>query len=354
MCPRADRRHRARRLCRRRVPRGDTVLRILVEPGSAPSPASLRVSLQGASAAPRTVAPVTLPGTIVIDHLPSTLAQLCVEVDGLDDAGNIVSGGAATVQLHARGTTDATVTLASPGAACALLPGDLGGPVDMAGVPPGDLAAADLSIAICPAGAIFCDDFESNEFSKWTSSSVKKDAGTVAVQSTLKAHGTYALRALGNGAPSPGDVYSEAEKDFTPTAPPFALRANVYFPVALAHFDEIIALYENGTGSTNAFTIGGDTEGFWVVAENESVAGDFESDMVPADGGKWHCVELIIDAGGMVTFYVDNHRLVGPWQRTSNVTYSTLLVGVTRSVDADLTAYIDDVAIGPSRLYCPQ
>jgi hypothetical protein len=76
--------------------------------------------------------------------------------------------------------------------------------------------------------------------------------------------------------------------------------------------------------------------------------------MVPTDGGKWHCVELVIDAAGMVDFYVDNHHLVGPWQRTSAVSYSTLFVGVTRSVDADLTAYIDDVAIGPSRLYCPQ
>ena len=40
--------------------------------------------------------------------------------------------------------------------------------------------------------------------------------------------------------------------------------------------------------------------------------------------------------------------------RTSAVSYSTLLVGITRSVDTDLIAYVDDVAIGPTRLYCPQ
>jgi hypothetical protein len=89
------------------------------------------------------------------------------------------------------------------------------------------------------------------------------------------------------------------------------------------------------------------------VAENESMAGDFVSDMVPTGAGQWHCIELVIDAAGMVTLFVDNHQLVGPWPRTSQVTYSTLLVGVTRSVDTDYVAYIDDVAVGPSRLYCP-
>ncbi|HEY2745538.1 MAG TPA: hypothetical protein VGL86_12970, partial [Polyangia bacterium] len=332
------------------------ILRILVEPGAAPMPSSLRVSLEGVSAAPRTIAPVTLPGTIVVHHLPSNLGALCVEIDGLDDGGNVIAGSAATVHLIAHGTAEVTLTLDESGAACAPLPGDLGGPVDLAGAS-GDLGgggATDMSIAICPAGAIFCDDFESGTLGKWDGASAKKDAGSLTVQSSIKAHGMFALRAIGNGSASPGDVYAEVEKDFTPTAPPFALRANVYFPATLAHFDEILALYENPSGSTNAFTIGGDSSGFWVVAENESMAGDFESDMVPTDGGKWHCVELVIDAAGMVDFYVDNHHLVGPWQRTSAVSYSTLFVGVTRSVDADLTAYIDDVAIGPSRLYCPQ
>jgi hypothetical protein len=333
----------------------DTILRVLVEAGSAPAPASLRVTLEGVSAGPRTIAPVTLPGTLVVHHLPGGLLELCVQIDALDDAGNIIGGGAATVRLVAHGTADATVALDNPSAACAPLPGDLGGAiVDLAGNnSPGDLAGADLSAALCPAGAIFCDGFESGDVSKWSSANLRKDAGAVGVQSSIKLHGMFALRAVGNGAPAPNDVYAEVEKDFTPTAPPLALRANVYLPQPLANFDQIISLYETDS-STNAFAIGGDSNGSWEVSENESVAGDFVSDMVPTSSGNWHCVELVIDAGGMVTFYVDNHKLAGPWQRTSNVTYSQLLVGVTRTVDNNLNAYIDDVAIGPSRLYCPQ
>jgi hypothetical protein len=332
----------------------DTVLRILVEPGDGPAPSSVRVTLTGVDAAPRAIAPVTLPGTVVVHHLPSSLDTLCVQVDGLDDAGVVVTGGAATVRLVAHGTTQATVSLHDPPAACAPPPDDLGGTtsLDLAGAPT-DLGAADLAIAICPANAIFCDDFESGTLAKWTSASVKQDAGSLAVQSALKAHGSYALKALANGA-SGADVYAEAERGFPPTAPPFALRANVYFPTPLGHFNQLIALYENPSGSTNSFAIGGDTNSsIWEVSENQSLAGDRLSDMVPTGAGQWHCVELVIDSAGMVDFYVDGHHLIGPWARASAVTYSTLLVGVTRGVDPDYTAYIDDVAIGPTRLYCP-
>lgn len=329
----------------------DTILRVTVEAGVEPPPASLVVTLvgPGLTVPPRTIAPATFPGTIVVHGLPDDLTDLCVQTEGLDASGNFVVGGSANVELVRHRTTLADVQMSNAFSPCVGSgPNDLGDDSAL----PADAGAPDMVTAICPANAIFCDDFETGTLARWNGSSAKQDAGSVTVQSTTKAHGTYALQAVGSGA-SGMDVYAEAEKDFPPTSPPFALRANVYFPVALDHFNEIIALYENPSGSTNAFTIGGDTNGFWVVAENESTAGDFESDMVPTDAGKWHCVELVIDAGGMVDFYVDNHHLVGPWQRTSNVSYSTLFVGVTRSVVPNLNTYIDDVAIGPSRLYCP-
>ena len=338
---------------------GDTVLRIdIPDPGTSPPPTSLRVTLVGVNAAPRTIAPVTFPGTVVVHNVPASVSQLCVQVDGLDDAGNELVGGASNVVLSTHHTVHATVSLSASATTCAdLVPDDLstGEPVDMAGAGGDDLAgAADLARALCPAGSIFCDDFETGNLSKWSGASVKLDAGTIGVQSTTRAHGMYALRALGNGSTGGGDVYADAEKNFTPTAPPLAIRANVFFPATLAHFDHVIALYENSTGSTNAFAIGGDNSGNWVIAENESLVPDHGSDMVPTGAGQWHCVELVIDAAGMVTFFVDNHPLIGPFARaTTGITYSNLLVGVVRSVDADYVAYIDDVAVGPSRLYCP-
>jgi hypothetical protein len=329
---------------------GDTILRIdIPDPGASPAPTSLRVTLVGVNAAPRTIAPVTFPGTVVVHNVPASVSQLCVQVDGLDEAGNELVGGSANVVLSTHHTVHATVSLSASGTNCSnVVPDDLatgGAPDDLASPP--DLGG----IPTCPTGAIFCDDFESGNSAKWTGQDVRQDAGTVAVQSTTKAHGSYALRALANGAPG-AEEYAELFKDFTPTAPPFALRANVFYPQTLQHYDHLITIYENAS-STNNFSIGGDNNATWVVTENEANAPDEHSDMVPTGSGQWHCVELVIDAAGMVTLYVDNHRLIGPWQRVSNVTYSHLLVGVTRSVDADYVAYIDDVAVGPSRLYCP-
>jgi hypothetical protein len=332
--------------------RDDTILRITVEAGVEPPPASLVVSLvaPGLTVPPRTIAPAAFPGTIVIHGLPADLTDLCVETEGFDAGGNFLVGGSANVELVRHRTTLADVQMSNAFARCAGRgASDLGGE-DL--LPATDGGATDMATPICPVNAIFCDDFESGDLSKWNAASAKSDAGTVTVQSTTKAHGTYALRSLANGSPGT-QVYAQAEKDFPATAPPFALRANVYFPTTLDRFNQLIALYENSSGSINSFAIGGDTDGNWEVSENESNAPDRFSDMVPTGAGAWHCVELVIDAGGMVDFYVDNHHLVGPWARASQVSYSMLLVGITRSVSTDYVAYIDDVAIGPSRLYCP-
>ncbi|MCA1664187.1 MAG: hypothetical protein LC659_07960, partial [Myxococcales bacterium] len=276
---------------------GETVLRIdIPDPGASPPPTSLRVTLVGVNAAPRTIAPITFPGTVVVHNVPASVSQLCVQVDGLDDAGNELVGGAAIALLSTHHTAHATVSLSRSPTSCAeLAPSDLGdGPVDMAG---GASSDHDLApIQICPATAIFCDDFESGNVGQWSTTDIKQDAGAVDVQSATTAHGAYALRALANGAPG-SDELAEVTKRFTPTTPPFALRANVYFPQTLQHYDHVIALYENSS-STSSFSIGGDNSAFWVVAENESMAGDFVSDMVPTGAGQWHCVELVIDGAG--------------------------------------------------------
>ncbi|HXU72161.1 MAG TPA: hypothetical protein VN947_22685 [Polyangia bacterium] len=330
----------------------DTILRITVEAGVDPAPASLQVTLFGAGVdpQPRTIAPATLPGTIVLHGLPDGLTDLCFEIEGFDASGNFLVGGSADVALVRHRTTLADVQMSNAFIRCVGVPPADGGSNDLSISV--DAGAPDMVIPVCPVNAIFCDDFESGTLAKWTDVTVKQDAGSVAAQSAIVAHGSYALRALGNGAPSPADVYANAEKDFTPTAPPFALRANVYAPAIVSSFDIVLALYDS---TTHGFAVGGDTDGTWVVTEDQTLNStpDRHSDMVPVTAGQWHCVELVIDGAGMVSLYVDNHLLVGPWARASNVSYSTLFVGAPRSVTPDFTVYIDDVAIGPSRLYCP-
>src|SRR6185312_6517183 len=108
--------------------------------------------------------------------LPDGLDELCVQAEGLDESGNFLVGGSATALITRHQTTELDVQMSNAFARCPALPG-------------GDLGPPDLAIPICPVNAIFCDDFETGDFSKWTAHSAKQDAGTTTVQSTTTAHG---------------------------------------------------------------------------------------------------------------------------------------------------------------------
>jgi hypothetical protein len=333
----------------------DTVLRLTVLPGALPKPAALRVTVAGAglNAPPRRVAPVTLPGTVVVRGLPAGTSSVCVAVDGLDGADGTISQGSTTVTLAAHHTTNADVTLGAPtGAApCEGFAGDLGTPGDDLGGD-GDLARVDGGAEICPAGAIFCDDFESGDTSKWDVINIKKDLGSqLGVQSARVYHGTHALESVGSGA-SGADNFVAVEKRFPPTSPPFAIRG-MFFSAQNPHGYTLVMTVFDDSGFGVSF--GGDNDTTWVITE-ERAGGtdDHHSDMATADAGRWHCLEIVVDAAGNVTGYVDEHPLIGPFARvTPTQQYTTFIVGISRTVVANVDVFFDDVAMGPSRLYCP-
>jgi hypothetical protein len=330
-----------------------TVLRISVEPGVTPPPASLRITLAGAglSAPTRTFAPVTFPATLVVHGLSDDVSELCVEAEGLDGAGNFLVGGSATAQLVAHRTTRLEVQMSNAFVRCPSLADDLGanGAADL-GTSDGAQPPHDGAVALCPPGALFCDDFESGTLAGWSQRNTKYDLGSLDVQTATVAHGLSALHAAATGTTSMSNI-AELEYDFAPRPPPLAIRANVYAPMPLTNYTMVMALYDP---TTRGFSIGGDGDATWVVTEDDATGPDHHSDLVPITGGQWHCLEIVVDAAGQVSAFVDDHALVGPFARKSSVAYSAFLVGVDRTVFADTNVFVDDVALGPSRLYCPK
>lgn len=344
----------------------DTALRLTIEPGTVPAPASLRLTLAapGLAPPPRDVAPVSLPGTVVIRGLSSDASPVCVHVDALDTSGTVVGQASTRASLTAHATVTASATLLPPGddPGCAAPGGDdLAVPgEDSAGVPPGsDLSSPpDLAaVAVCPTGAIFCDDFESADMAQWTMASAIKyqDMGAIGRSTAQHAHGAFSLYAQGSGIPGSNN-YIVAEKVFpSAIAPPLAIRANVWTPQPLGSYTMVLTLFDP---NNDTFSFGGDNSSEWVVTEDQSASGggtlDHPSDMVAAGGGAWHCLEIVVDAANNASAFVDGHRLMGPFVRASALQYTAFSVGIARTVvPTGSTVYVDDVAVGPSRLYCP-
>ncbi|MDB4965293.1 MAG: Cellulose-binding protein [Myxococcales bacterium] len=328
---------------------GDTVLRLTVLPGVVPRPTALRITVTGGGivAAPLRVSPVALPGTVVVHGLGAAASRICVAVEGLDASDTLVSQGSTTVTLARDHTTAGEVTLGAPTSAlpCESVDSDLGVP----GGDLGDLAGKDAA-APCPAGATFCDDFESADTSRWTLVDIKRDLGTeLTVQSARVYQGSRALEVVATGTVGV-ENYAVVQKNFPPTAPPFAVRTMFYSVQNLSHFTMVMSVYD---GSTHGFSMGGDSDTAWVITEDQAVVPDHHSDMATSDGGRWHCLEMVADAGGNVTGFVDDKPLIGPFARVSAVQYTNLAIGIGRIVVPDVDVFFDDVAIGPARLYCP-
>ncbi len=353
----------------------ETVLRIDVQAGAGAAPAALRVTLTGAvSTAPRLIMPVTLPGTVVAHGLPAVdgpvcvlvegldgqqlpiaaatatvvvrglpATAVCVQAEGLDGAGNVVVGGATTVQLAAAHTTAADVQMANGAVHCAAPAGDMGQPADLGGVLP------DGAVALCPAGALFCDDFESGTFANWTQYGVKYgDMGSIAPSMTRAAHGAWSAEARASGQSGMAN-YAEVEKDFTPrVAPPVAVRANVWSGQPLTGYTIALSVFDD---NANGLSLGADGSGRWVVTEDQATVADHTSTVATTAG--WHCLELVVDGGGMVSAYVDGALVIGPFARNSTLPYGAFVFGIDRTVQSGTDLFVDDVAIAPARLYCP-
>jgi hypothetical protein len=344
----------------------ETVVRLMVRLGSAPAPQKLRATIyndKGTPSATETIAPVALPGTIVLHNLNPSLAELCVELEGLATDGTVTSHGAVNIGILAHMTVNAAVDLGSTNMlrCSALVDGgvrDMPGPGDGGSMPAADLAGADLAgttVAVCPVGASFCDDFETGDTRKWDAREFKFDAGAqIDVESAVVRHGLFALHAAASSPNPAGDVaaHSIVIKTLPSLTPPIALRANVFAVQPIDRFGVTLELYDD---TTHGFAVESDNSNIWTLTEDQATFpdSDHHTDMVPFNAGQWHCIEVVIDAGGLVSFFVDKHQLLPTFPRHSANAFTTLQVGIGRTVNAVNDVYIDDVAVGPSRLYCP-
>jgi len=112
----------------------------------------------------------------------------------------------------------------------------------------------------------------------------------------------------------------------------------------------VMSMYDTNNAG---LSMGGDNNGKWTITEDDGNGATTDHPSTLATTTGWHCLEIVIDAAGMVSGYVDGTRVIGPFARNITTSYSGFPFGLARTVVSDSDVFVDDVAIGRSRLYCP-
>ncbi len=348
-------------------------------------PDHVRISLYGdglygtPSTLPITAAGKQLPGTVFVGPLASSTPDFRLQVDGLDAAGALGSQAATRPRLASGQQQAVALILDRPTADtdgdgvpdsiddCSAIPDPdqrCGAPgVDGAGagdLPPGVdlLQTHDGGALPCPAGAIFCDDFESGAIGKWTTTDTNGGKGQVAVSQTVAFRGAFSLSAstAANLAADGGfsSVSGYVEKDFTQLSPAtLAARVYLYAPAAPGNFAVFMALFEQ----LNGFAVGTDNLNRYVVTQDQGNNPDQHS-TVPLPLNRWVCVELVVDFSsvatplGRVQLFSDSQPVLD-FQPSVPTLANEFDVGMLRSPgDVPVELFFDDVVLATQRIGC--
>lgn len=225
--------------------------------------------------------------------------------------------------------------------------------VDLAGA---DLAGADLSTrndfdlapgwSACPASAIFCEDFERGDLSRWDGA--RRSGGTIAVDGVAPHRGRFALHVTTSG------------RDFAYVARRLdasgALYARFYvYPVSVGDDELSLAALSQAGFGPSVRTSGpriGQSEfpgGTWAFGDLASVATIASESGVAV--GKWTCVELRADDPSPV--WVDGKPAFPSPPGIRPPLGSELDVGVVQSfLSSSAEYFLDDVVAAAAPIGC--
>jgi hypothetical protein len=219
---------------------------------------------------------------------------------------------------------------------------------------PSDAAGEDRATsAPCPAGAFFCDDFESGDLSRWGRFAPSADdAGIVAVFSTdasvtpyQGSHALLAQRLGGTGA-------AEVAESIPPLAGGMlAMRVYVYIAGAsdTPPSTSLLALLaRSDAGAYEPYTTVDFFQSSGLVlgtnAYDSPDAGAQFGGALPVGNGAWFCLEWDVVAGGAATIFVDGRPSPASSLRTT-VGYNQMLLGITHADQAAIARFDDFAAV---------
>lgn len=204
----------------------------------------------------------------------------------------------------------------------------------------------------CPPGALFCDDFETGDTTKWDGKVLSGLLDTIQVDAIRPLHGTYSADARGLAGGFDlglaGAQTAALAKAIIPTVGgSLWARTYVYFSQPPAPNEQVLALT---AGGTLGYQAGIGSAGSWALYEDGAVASQASGAAPP--GGSWICLELGVDLrNNIVTLAADGQTLIHVKLRQTAVP-SDLELGLVEAPATAARIFFDDVAAATSRIGC--
>lgn len=211
--------------------------------------------------------------------------------------------------------------------------------------------AAPPAVAGCPAFAIFCDDFETGDLTRWP---VRYAMGSMLAVDGARIHGgTYAL----DTAVGPNQAEATKSAVVYPIDPQSSgtLAARAWFSTvdaALQYFNSVL-MFDNVGEPLHYSGVMADDLQHWIVSESSAAGLLDHTAATLASADTWTCVELDYDfAPPRVRLYIDDATVLDDVPNDPAPRYHGVEVGIARSVDPGLRVFADDVVIAHQHIGC--
>ena|GEM_PF-7133690 len=215
-------------------------------------------------------------------------------------------------------------------------------------------ATIDAGDDACPLDALLCDDFETQDISRWDT--VLTDGGGTAMASTQRARSGSSALELRYGASSTSGIAAVVLQLTPRSTGVLAVREWIYLEQPLAAFNLVVAFGNTATGQF--ITAGGNSSARWVSTDQDAnrVIVDHTTGVATPPVGEWTCVELVVDyvvnGPPTVELFVAGARILDTAIADVNPLYDHVEVGLSRADRAGYVLYVDDVVIDDARIGC--
>jgi len=218
----------------------------------------------------------------------------------------------------------------------------------------GDTAADTPPVLGCPSFALFCDDFEGGDLSRWTTTKLQGPAAAT-VSGTRVHGGSFALETKVDPAAADGGNAAPALMLPPQSTGVLAVRQWIALDATLRDFNIVVEMWN--TATLEYVAVGGNNSANWVVTEDPGTGAVDHQTGVPTPGlDVWTCVEVVYaftpPGAPRLELYVNDAMVFDDASTYTTPSFDEVRVGITRADMTGFSLFTDDVVIADQRIGC--